>query len=269
MRCGDTAAQPARDRWRGRSGGTCRGSRARCSAGRLDDADELHLLDLLSLPLPPSLRSLFDAMDEPTRERRQGEVLARVLQRCSARSPCLIVIEDLHWAPARTLRQAAALAAAVEQCPALLVTTARSDGDPLDAAWRGSAGVSALVTFDLGPLRWTEASALAAQFGDVADSFTIRCVERSGGNPLFLEQLLHGGRDDAGALPDSVQSVVLARLDRLGRGRASRRARRVGARPALLARGAAPSAGGASAEDLRSRTAWYGPRRATASSRTR
>jgi tetratricopeptide (TPR) repeat protein len=73
-----------------------------------------------------------------------------------------------------------------------------------------------MVTFDLGPLRWVEASALAAQFGDAADPFVIRCVERSGGNPLFLEQLLAAGRDASEALPTSVQSLVQARLDTLG-----------------------------------------------------
>jgi DNA-binding SARP family transcriptional activator len=179
----------------------------------LDATDEAHLLDLLHLEMPPALRALFDAMDPPTRERRQGEVLARMLQRSSETAPCLVVIEDLHWAPPRTLRLTAALAAAAEHCAALLVTTSRSDGDPLDAAWRASAGVSALLTFDLGPLHWPEASTLAAQFGDVADAFTLRCLERAAGHPLFLEQLLQADRSDG--LPDSVHSVVLARLDRL------------------------------------------------------
>jgi len=30
-----------------------------------------------------------------------------------------------------------------------------------------------------------------------ADDFTLRCIERGGGNPLFLEQLLRAGRDAA------------------------------------------------------------------------
>jgi len=184
------------------------------ASSRVDPEHELHLLDLLQLPLPPALRTVFDAMDNPTRERGQRDVLASLLRRCSATAPRLLVIEDMHWAPARTLAQAAALAAAAEHCAALLVTTARSDADPLNAAWRGAAGVSALVTLDLGPLRWAEASTLAAQLGASDDAFTIRCVERSGGNPLFLEQLLQGRRDDS-ALPGSVQSVVQARLDAL------------------------------------------------------
>ena len=198
---------------RGGSGVTAL-ARAR-AAGLIEAAHEVQLLDLLQVPLPAAAGALFDAMDHATREREQNAVLAHVLRQAAATAPRLVVLEDLHWASARTLSRAAALAAAAEHCAAVLVTTARSEGDPLNAGWRNSAGVSALVTFDLGPLRWPEASALAAQFADVADAFVIRCVERCGGNPLFLEQLLAASHDASEALPTSVQSVVQARLDTL------------------------------------------------------
>jgi predicted ATPase len=56
---------------------------------------------------------------------------------------------------------------------------------------------------------------IARQFID-ADTFAAQCVERAGGNPLFLEQLLRGAGDLAdGRLPASIQSVVLARTDLL------------------------------------------------------
>src|SRR5262249_12481854 len=121
------------------------------AAGLVDARHEVHLLDLLHLPLPPALRSVFDAMDNATREREQSDVLAHLVRRCSEQAPRLLVLEDLHWASPRTANRAAALAATAEHCAAVLVTTARSDGDPLDAAWRNAASISALITFDLGP----------------------------------------------------------------------------------------------------------------------
>ena len=183
--------------------------------GLVEVPREVHLHELLQRPPPPPLRILRDAMDAGAREQGERELLRTLLQRCCSRAPLLLVVEDLHWAPPRTLAQVAVLAAAAEECRALLVTTARSEGDPLDAAWRSAAGISAFVTLDLGPLRWSEASALAAQYADTADPFTLRCIERAGGNPLFLEQLLGAGRDAAAALPHSVLSVVQARLDAL------------------------------------------------------
>jgi tetratricopeptide (TPR) repeat protein len=49
-----------------------------------------------------------------------------------------------------------------------------------------------------------------------AGDFAAKCVERAGGNPLFLDQLLRAARDLVdGKLPTTVQSVVLARADLL------------------------------------------------------
>jgi DNA-binding SARP family transcriptional activator len=195
------------------------------ASGRIDAACMPHLLNLLHCPLPRPLRADFDAMDDVTRQRGEREVLDSLLHRASRARPRVLVIEDLHWAQPHTLGQVAVLARAAEQCAAVLVTTARSDGDPLSAAWRAAAGVSALVTLDLGPLRWADAHTLAAQLGGAGDGFTLRCVERAAGNPLFLEQLMQGSRDRDTALPHSVQSVVQARLDGLTDG--SRRCVRV------------------------------------------
>jgi DNA-binding SARP family transcriptional activator len=189
---------------------------AALAAGRADAADEPQLRALLQLPQPPAAHALQDALDAATRERRRAEALTRLLQQASAARPRLLVIEDLHWAPPATLAVVAALARACAGTRALLVTSARSDGDPLDAAWRAAAAGGPLLTLDLGPLRWAEASALAEQLGGAAgDDYTLRCIERAGGNPLFLEQLMRAQRDADAPLPASVRSVVAARLDRL------------------------------------------------------
>jgi tetratricopeptide (TPR) repeat protein len=57
---------------------------------------------------------------------------------------------------------------------------------------------------------------LAAPFFAANAAMAARCVERAAGNPLFLEQLLRYAEEGADSrVPDSVQSLVQARLDRL------------------------------------------------------
>jgi DNA-binding SARP family transcriptional activator/tetratricopeptide (TPR) repeat protein len=185
------------------------------TAGLIDAEDEAALHTLMRLPPPARLREIVDAMDHSSRVRMQREALARLAVRSASRRPRLVVLEDLHWADGDTLSFVAALVGATSSAPMLLVTSARSDGDPLDDAWRQATGASAVATLDLGPLRWVEASTLAAQLADASDPFTLSCVDRAGGNPLFLEQLLLADRAPGAALPASVQSVVQARLDRL------------------------------------------------------
>jgi tetratricopeptide (TPR) repeat protein len=124
-------------------------------------------------------------------------------------------VEDVHWADKLTLDYLAALTRAVGSLSALLALTSRVEGDPLDRAWRGSVQGSPLVTIDLGPLGTKDALALAGGFPSTSQAFAQRCVERAGGNPLFLDQLLRTAGEREDHLPASLHSLVLARMDRL------------------------------------------------------
>jgi Predicted ATPase len=105
---------------------------------------------------------------------------------------------------------------AIANGPGLLVMTSRVDGDPLDAAWRAGCRGTPFATIDLGPLRRDEALNLAGGFIDATERVARACIERAGGNPLFLEQLLHNAEEGSEeAVPATIQSLVLARMDRL------------------------------------------------------
>lgn len=93
--------------------------------------------------------------------------------------------------------------------------TSRLEGDPIDNAWRQAAEGATLVTMDLGPLRPAEARALAEGFVDATNRYTLNCIERAEGNPLFLEQLLRSASAGEQDVPSSVQSIVMSRIDRL------------------------------------------------------
>jgi tetratricopeptide (TPR) repeat protein len=72
------------------------------------------------------------------------------------------------------------------------------------------------MTVDLGPLRKEEARLFAAGLMELSTQLSLECIERAEGNPLFLEQLLRNATESQAAnLPASIQSLVLARMDRL------------------------------------------------------
>jgi tetratricopeptide (TPR) repeat protein len=201
--------------------GTAKDVRARQAAaavadGLVEPAQRVFLNDLLDLPQPIELHALFDAMDGAVRQRGREVVLASLVRRSAARAPLLLLVEDIHWADAPTLAMAAALARTAGDCTAVLALTSRIDGDPADAAWRAQAGNGALTIIDLGPLRAQDAHALAAGFVVQDAGLIANCIARAEGNPLFLEQLLRNSEESAGAaMPGSIQSLVLARMDRL------------------------------------------------------
>ena len=184
--------------------------------GLIGPEHEVFINDLLDLAQPSELQAIFDAMDNAMRTQRAGEAVASVLERAAARQPRLIVIEDVHWASAALLRHFAQLTLAAAEVPMVLVMTSRIEGDPLDKVWRASTHGSPLMTIDLGPLRPEEARLLAGGFIEASNQFAASCVARAEGNPLFLEQLLRNAQESATAnIPPTIQSLVLARMDRL------------------------------------------------------
>ena len=177
--------------------------------------EEPFLRDIADVGQAEGRNALYEAMDNAARQQGRAGAIVRLLEIASAGSPILLVVEDVHWADKVTLDAVAALTRAVGALPAILVLTSRVGGEPLTAAWRASVQGSPLLTIDLGPLGAKDAIALAGGIFAGPSSFVQKCVERSGGNPLFLEQLMRTAGEQDDALPASLSSLVLARMDRL------------------------------------------------------
>ena len=185
-------------------------------AGYIAPDQAVFLNDLLDVPQPAEQQARYDAMENSTRNDGKQAVVSNLVRNISSRRPLLCIVEDVHWAEPQTLSHLAELARTVADCPALLILTSRIEGDQLDRQWLGSIGGSPFLTIELGPLRPKDSIALIGEFIDAADPLAKRCLERAAGNPLFLEQLLRNAKEGTtGNLPDSIHSLVLARMDRL------------------------------------------------------
>jgi class 3 adenylate cyclase/tetratricopeptide (TPR) repeat protein len=197
------------------------GDRAKAAArvvgeGTVSAEQHVFLGDLLDLPPTGEERALYDAMDNAARNRGKRAVMSALVAEACRGGPTMIIVEDLHWADAQVLGHLAALAGAVRGGPGLLVLTSRIEGDPIDHAWRAGCRDTPVATIDLGPLRREEALTLAGSFIDATQQIALACIERAGGNPLFLEQLLRNAEEGStDSVPASIQSLVLARMDRL------------------------------------------------------
>jgi DNA-binding CsgD family transcriptional regulator len=154
-------------------------------------------------------------------EGRQLELLLGVLGRLAARAPLVIVIEDIHWADRSTLDTLAFLSRNLRTEPILLVATFRTDEPgarrqllPFVAELERHDRVQRI---DLVRLNRAEvADQLSAILGSQASSGLIDSVfSRSQGNAFYSEELL-ATESIAGAMPQTLRDVLMARVGALG-----------------------------------------------------
>ncbi len=134
-----------------------------------------------------------------------------------AERPSVIVVEDLHWAADLVLDFLESLPVSIAPRPLLLVATTRPDLRERRPSWgAGSA------TLRIAPLSKDETAALvehATADAAISDSARADLVARSGGIPLFAEELarLERNRSDwvDDAVPAALSAVIAARIDSL------------------------------------------------------
>ena len=156
----------------------------------------------------------------------------RFLERLAARYPLVLVFEDIHWADDGLLDFIEYLADWA-QGPILAVTLARPELFETRPSWGGGKRNAASIFLD--PLSAAESSAMLDDLlaGGMTDELERAVVERSEGNPLYVEEIVRKLIDDgvlraSGAsrwevarptaeveLPRSIQGLIAARLDGL------------------------------------------------------
>ncbi|MEY9156405.1 adenylate/guanylate cyclase domain-containing protein [Bradyrhizobium japonicum] len=197
-----------------------------------DEADRLMPLYLHVLGLGDPNAALRHV--EPEQLRRQIFFAIRtVFERRLALSPLLIIVEDLHWADAVSLEALRFLMDRLERTRLMLLFTHRP---MLELDQFGSSRISH-TTIRLPPLGDADGQELLAAYfshgwREPPGALFGRILDRAGGNPLFLEEIIRGlieagtlerdgaqwrmKSDEAAAdIPASIQALLLARLDRL------------------------------------------------------
>ena len=147
---------------------------------------------------------------------RTFEIVRGLLLGLSRRQPLVVVIEDLHWIDRTSEELLAALADSVAGAPVLLVTTYRPGYQPV---WMGRSYATQIALQPLAP--GDGARVVRSLLGQDAPEESVQLIlDRAEGNPFFLEELARevreqGGRAPVQAVPETVEAVLMARIDRL------------------------------------------------------
>jgi class 3 adenylate cyclase/tetratricopeptide (TPR) repeat protein len=186
-------------------------------------------LALLDVPVDDAE---WNALDPTQRRQRTNDAIRRLLLRESQIQPVLVILEDLHWIDRETQALLDQLTAGLVPTRIALLTDYRPE---YRHEW---AGPEHFTEIELDPLPAPAADALLEGLlgtDPALQPLKRRLVERTAGNPFFLEESVRalvdtgvlegepGARRVSGAVdtlqvPASVQAVLAARIDRLEAG---------------------------------------------------
>lgn len=172
------------------------------------------LLDLLGLP---DETNALTTLSPEVRKARFLRTLTQLWLQSSRQGPLVLIVEDLHWSDPSTDEWLTTLVERLAGAPLLVLLTYRPGYRP---AWMDKSYVTQLA---LQPLTAQESRQIV-QAGLLPalhpTALVPQLLATAEGNPFFLEELTRTIREqgaEAGGptIPETVQAVLLARLDRL------------------------------------------------------
>lgn len=192
----------------------------------LHEAPDLavYLAHVSGVALPPSATALLDELQPPVIQARSRKAMTTYIEAEARRRPVLAVLEDLHWADSMSMAMVDDLMHLADRVPFGLVLSMRPYRD--EPTWQ----VHETAQRDH-PHRYhhIDLSSLGADATDtlldtvlkgldVTDETRRHILERSDGNPLFVEQIartIREGGEVETVVPRGLMPLLTARLDRL------------------------------------------------------
>jgi class 3 adenylate cyclase/predicted ATPase len=192
------------------------------------------LNDLLGLGLPET--TLTEHLEPKLRQASLQALLIDLLGMWAAERPLVLVLEDAQWLDSLSWQLALQVARGLTDLPVLLVLALRPlEHGPFEQSYHALCALAWCERLALSPLGPSETVELAAARLGVAElppPIAKLIEQRAGGSPFVAEELALSLRDsgtvevvdgravlnaerDELRLPDTVQGLVLSRIDRL------------------------------------------------------
>ncbi|MFN2213307.1 MAG: AAA family ATPase [Anaerolineales bacterium] len=197
-----------------------------------------YLAHLLSLKLDDEALSKVDSLDPQTLQNRYLSAFRSLLLKISSRQPVIVVFEDLHWADPSSVDLLIKILPVVSAEPILMCLISRVELDTpgwkLVSAAREILGES-ITEISLKALSEIDSRQMVENLLEVEalpEETRDLILEKSEGNPFFVEEVIRmlidrgairrvngnwvaGGNIDQVEIPDNLQGLLLARIDRL------------------------------------------------------
>ena len=207
-----------------------------------DEVPEIlpYLATLLSIEVREDYDERVKYLDGEAMSRQIFLVMKRFFRRITEERPLMLVFEDLHWVDKSSALLLEHLLSLTEEAPLLIIGISRpyQETPAFDLQQFVRKNVASRYTeIDLSPLSQAQSTQLIQNLlttDNVSTKVISMIVRKAEGNPFFIEEIIRSLVDrgavvydsasqrwkatnliDAINIPDTVQGVVMARVDRL------------------------------------------------------
>jgi ABC-type transport system substrate-binding protein/class 3 adenylate cyclase len=197
-------------------------ARLGAAVGERAEAYYPFLASLLGLTLEEDVAERLTSLARDSIQRQTHEAVIELCRGLARKRPLCLLLEDLHFADEPTLDLCQELLSLSDEEPVGLLLLSR--GDPDLPSWELTEAARRLYRhrfreLQLEPLDPDDGALLAASAagGELSEGLAAELAERTGGNPLFLEEAARDlvERGDGAVVPAAIQETLQARLDRL------------------------------------------------------
>jgi class 3 adenylate cyclase len=194
------------------------------------------LAHMLGLPLDEAPLSRIRFLDGDALHAKYAQAMQQLLVSLAAERPVVIVCDDMHWSDPSSVELGLHVLPDVVKAPILVALVSRPDED--SPGWRiveQGRQLPGALEIELAPLTSEQSDVLIGHLlrsGEPPESLQRIISQRAEGNPFFVEEMLrmfidrglvrqdeggwkHTGGMTTGEIPDTVQGVLTARIDRL------------------------------------------------------
>lgn len=195
-----------------------------------------YLGHMLSLELEGEARKQVQSLDPQALQYHYRDALTRLLEALSTRQPLALVLDDIHWADPASVELLTHLLPLTGKLPILFCMLTRPDEET--PGWRLVAEArksDRAMELALSPLTSADSRQLVSNLLEIESlpgAVRETILARAEGNPFFVEEVIRmlvdtggivskDGHWEAGKsiesveIPDNLQSLLLARIDRL------------------------------------------------------
>jgi len=183
-------------------------------SGLTAEADIALVLQLLDLPVAPACLA---QLSPQARQARTFALLRHLVLHAAQHQPLVLVVENLHWSDATSADWLASLVERLADATILLLGTYRPGYQP---PWLARSIVTQMALPQLLPTESLTVVQSVLQTTTVKPPLLQTILTQAAGNPFFLEELTWAVLEEqrthaAPGIPETIQAVLAARIDRL------------------------------------------------------